>query len=104
MSSRTAGPTGRDGLSFLVDANMPRSSIEVVRKRGYTAEDVREIGLRGATDDEIIAHAAEEGQIVVTCETDFGQVLRVRRQRSRRRRSGCVSFPAQLLPAFGVDP
>ena len=30
---------------FLIDANMPRSSTEVMRSFGYDVEDVKEIGM-----------------------------------------------------------
>lgn len=64
------------GPAFLLDANMPRSAAEVFDKRGYEVEDVRDIGLGHATDPEIIQHARGQDRIVVTRDTDFGQVLR----------------------------
>lgn len=39
-------------------------------------EDVREVGLGASSDDEIIDYAEAENRIVVTRDTDFGQVLR----------------------------
>jgi predicted nuclease of predicted toxin-antitoxin system len=63
-------------LSFLVDANMPRSSKEVLEKEGYSVEDVREIGLGSASDDRIVADALEEDRVVLTRDTDVGSVLR----------------------------
>lgn len=63
-------------ISFLVDANMPRSSVEVLENEGFDAVDVRDIGMGRATDDEIIAFAQREGRIVLTRDTDFGSVLR----------------------------
>lgn len=41
-------------LKFLLDADMPRSSAEVIRSFGYDVEDVRDIRLRSAKDREII--------------------------------------------------
>lgn len=63
-------------LSFLVDADMPRAALEALLARGYDAQDVRDIGLGGATDEAIIAHALTHGLVVVTRDTDFGEVLR----------------------------
>lgn len=63
-------------LAFLLDASMPRSSAEPFRTRGYDVEDIRDIGLGGAPDDEIIQYARKEARIVVTRDTDFGSVLR----------------------------
>ncbi|RQW78759.1 MAG: hypothetical protein EHM14_11020 [Methanothrix sp.] len=61
---------------FLIDANMPRSSADVIRAFGYDVEDVREIGMRAAKDQEIIHYALETKRIIITRDTDFGEVLR----------------------------
>jgi len=61
---------------FLIDANMPRSSTEVMRSYGFDVEDVRDIGMRAAKDEEIIQYALETRRIIVTRDTDFGEVLR----------------------------
>ena len=42
---------------FLVDEDMPRSTAVILRQAGYQAEDVRDVGLRGHTDEEIFAYA-----------------------------------------------
>ena len=44
-------------LKFLLDADMPRSGGEVIRRLGFDIEDVREIGMRAARDKEIIEYA-----------------------------------------------
>jgi len=43
-------------IKFLLDADMPRSSAEVIRSLGYEVEDVRDIGLGAAKDREIIEY------------------------------------------------
>ncbi len=63
--------------SYIVDENRPRSSLRILKERGFDTVDVREIGLRGATDDAIIAYAKDEGRVVLTRDTDFGSVLRI---------------------------
>ncbi len=63
-------------LKFLLDADMPTSSAEVIRRRGYEVEDVRDIGLRYAKDKEIIEYALKNKRIIITRDTDFGEVLR----------------------------
>lgn len=55
---------------------MPRSSVEVLRKAGFEAEDVRSVGLEAAMDNRIIKHARAEELVILTRDTDFGQVLR----------------------------
>jgi len=40
-------------IRFLLDADMPRSSAKVIKNLGYDVEDVRDIGLGAAKDEEI---------------------------------------------------
>lgn len=61
---------------FLLDADMPRSSVEVMRSMGLEVEDVRDIGMGSAKDKEIIEYALKNSRIIVTKDTDFGEVLR----------------------------
>jgi len=63
-------------LKFLLDADMPLSSAKVIRSFGYDVEDVRDIGMRAATDQEIIHYALQNKRIIVTKDTDFGEILR----------------------------
>lgn len=60
---------------FLLDANMPRSSAGLLRSLGYDVEDVRDIGMKVSNDQEIIQYALKAKQIIVTRDTDFGEVL-----------------------------
>jgi len=39
-------------------------------------EDVRDIGMRAAKDREIIEYALKNNRIIITRDTDFGEVLR----------------------------
>lgn len=63
-------------IKNLLDADMPRSSGMVMRSIGLEVEDVRDIGMRGATDKEIIEYALKNNRMIVTRDTDFGEVLR----------------------------
>ncbi len=63
-------------LKFLVDADMPKSSKEVIKKFGHEVIDVRDIGLRSASDQEIIEYAFSNECIVVTRDLDFGNIIR----------------------------
>ncbi len=63
-------------IRFLLDANMPRSSAELLRSLGFEVEDVRDIGMMAASDRAIIQHALKTKRIVVTRDTDFGELLR----------------------------
>jgi predicted nuclease of predicted toxin-antitoxin system len=44
-------------LKFLLDADMPKSSAQVIRNLGFEIEDVRDIGMRAAKDREIMDYA-----------------------------------------------
>ena len=63
-------------MKFLLDADMPKSTADIIRSFGYDVEDVRDIGLGAAKDKEIIEYALKNERIVVTRDTDFGEVLR----------------------------
>ena len=63
-------------LKFILDADMPRSSADVIRGTGYDVEDVRDIGMGAAKDREIIEYALKNERIIVTRDTDFGEILR----------------------------
>ena len=63
-------------MKFLLDADMPKSTADIIRSFGYDVEDVRDIGLGGAKDKEIIEHALKNERIIVTRDIDFGEVLR----------------------------
>lgn len=63
-------------LKFLLDADMPKSSAEVIRSHGFEIEDVRDIGMRAAKDREIMDYALKNNKIIITRDTDFGEVLR----------------------------
>jgi predicted nuclease of predicted toxin-antitoxin system len=61
---------------FLVDEDMPRSTARVLRQTGHTAEDVRDVGLRGHSDQEVFDYAQSQGAILVTADKDFSNALR----------------------------
>ena len=63
-------------LKFLLDADMPRSSVEAIRALGFDVQDVRDLGMRYAKDIEIMGYALKTGRIVITRDLDFGGVLR----------------------------
>jgi predicted nuclease of predicted toxin-antitoxin system len=61
-------------MTFLVDADLPRSAADVVRRHGYDVVDVRDIGLRHAEDRVIANHAQREQQCLVTGDFDFADI------------------------------
>jgi predicted nuclease of predicted toxin-antitoxin system len=63
-------------MRFLVDENLPRSTARVLRAANYEAADVREVGLRGRTDQDVFARAQELGAVPLTGDSDFANILR----------------------------
>src|SRR5690242_3845077 len=61
---------------FLIDEDMPRSTVKVLRQAGYTAEDVRDVGLRGHEDQEIFDYAQAQSATLVTADKGFSSILR----------------------------
>jgi len=47
-------------ITFLIDEDLPRSLKSELIKRGYNAIDVRDVGLRGQSDDKIYKYAQKK--------------------------------------------
>ena len=52
-------------VKFLIDADMPRSIVEIIRSFGFDVEDVRDIGMGTAKDKEIIEYAVNDNRIML---------------------------------------
>jgi predicted nuclease of predicted toxin-antitoxin system len=61
---------------FLIDEDMPRSTAVVLRQAGHSAEDVRDIGLRGRSDQEVFEYAQAQGTILLTADKGFSNIVR----------------------------
>jgi hypothetical protein len=61
-------------MRFLIDADLPRPTADLVRSFGHEATDVRAIGLGGAPDDRIAAHAKNHGLCLLTGDFDFADI------------------------------
>lgn len=61
---------------FLVDEDLPRSLVRLLREAGIQAEDARDAGLRGRPDDEVLEYAASQGLVLLTADLGFGNILR----------------------------
>lgn len=62
-------------LRFLIDEDLPRSTVKALTAAGYDAYDVRDIGLRGAKDNDIFAYACQQGAVVVTADVGFAGLV-----------------------------
>ncbi len=61
-------------MRFLIDADLPRSSIDVVRRHGHEAIDVRDVGPQIAKDHQIARYAQTEGLCLITGDYDFADL------------------------------
>jgi predicted nuclease of predicted toxin-antitoxin system len=63
-------------MKFKLDENFGPTALEVFHHRGLDCRTVREEGLAGAADREVLAAAAAEERVLVTLDRDFANVLR----------------------------
>jgi predicted nuclease of predicted toxin-antitoxin system len=63
-------------LELLVDENLPRSLAPRLRAAGFKVQDVRDLGLRGASDADIFSFARSNGLVLLTSDLGFGGRLR----------------------------
>lgn len=82
-------------MRFLVDECLPPSLATILRSNEHDAVSVADLDLRGATDDVIMATAAEQRRVLVSADTDFGELL----ARGRERQPSLV-----LYRGSEVDP
>ena len=64
--------------TFLVDENLPRSLAPYLRAAGLEAQDVRDFGLRGKSDSDILEFSIVRGWVLVTSDVGFASLLRSR--------------------------
>ena len=63
-------------MRFLVDAQLPPSLAEHLKRNGHEADHVNTIGLGAATDRAIWSHAVAARAVLVTKDGDFGDLSR----------------------------
>jgi hypothetical protein len=61
-------------VRVLLDANLPRSASRAVTDAGHDATDVRDIGMRAATDAEIARYAHVNHFCITTRDFDFADI------------------------------
>ncbi|HEV8310219.1 MAG TPA: DUF5615 family PIN-like protein [Methylomirabilota bacterium] len=59
-----------------MDEDLPRSLVTTFREAGIYAEDIRDVGLRGSSDDEVLRYATSRGLVLLTADLGFGNILR----------------------------
>ncbi len=60
-------------MRFLADENVPGPAVTALRKRGHDVLWIKE-AMPGSEDPAVLALAQAERRVVVTCDTDFGEL------------------------------
>ncbi|CAN5916330.1 hypothetical protein BH23ACT10_BH23ACT10_08390 [soil metagenome] len=62
-------------MRFLVDEALQDRIADRLVAAGHDATHVRAIGMQGAIDEDVLAHAASRQRVLNTTNTDFGTIL-----------------------------
>ena len=62
-------------LKFFLDENLSHETAAFLRSLGYDTKTVAQFGLQGAEDAKIAEKAAQEKRILVTLDSDFGEIF-----------------------------
>lgn len=62
-------------MKLLIDESLQQDLARILTEAGHDAVHVADLGLCGATDNEVLARASTDARIVVTADTDFGTLL-----------------------------
>ena len=66
---------------IIADENIHDEVVYFLRNQGLNIESIKELGLRGSTDIQIIALAEAEGKVILTHDADFGTMMYLSAQR-----------------------
>lgn len=62
-------------MRFLLDENQSPAIVALLAAAGHDAVHVRDLGQGGATDEELLKLVALDARVVVSGDTDFGELL-----------------------------
>jgi predicted nuclease of predicted toxin-antitoxin system len=63
-------------VKLFLDENLSPQHAAELRTEGHDAVAVFEVGLSGATDEQVLRFAVENGRVLVTLDADFANVMR----------------------------
>ena len=96
-------------MRFLIDNALSPVLAKQLQREGHDAVHVRDHGIEQADDETVFARAADEGRVLVSADTDFGQLLVTRgeskpslvlfRRTSQRRPEAQAKLLLANLPA-----
>lgn len=61
--------------NFLIDENLSPLLSDYLRELKYNAKAVREVSLKGKSDEEIVKWIQENKRILITADLDFGEIF-----------------------------
>ena len=61
-------------MKLLADENISSRTVAFLRDLGFDTVHVREIGLRGKPDQEVMDYAVKEGRLLLTIDSDFADI------------------------------
>jgi predicted nuclease of predicted toxin-antitoxin system len=64
-------------VKFLVDECLPARLAARLGDLGHDAMHVADLDLLGATDEQVMAAAAADGRVLISVDTDFGELLAI---------------------------
>ena len=70
-------------MRLLIDANLSPRLVVAVEKAGLESVHVRDVGLLTAPDRAILDYAAASALVIVSADSDFGELLAARRGATR---------------------
>ena len=62
-------------MRLLIDEALQDAVAHRLAEKGHDTSHVRDLGLAGSTDEDVMAHAVAEDRVLVTTDTDFGTIL-----------------------------
>jgi predicted nuclease of predicted toxin-antitoxin system len=62
-------------VKFLLDQNVSPALVGLLADADHLAEHVRDLGMREAPDDVVLAAARDAGAVLISSDTDFGPLL-----------------------------
>ena len=63
-------------LRILVDEDIPRPTAGLLQSLGINAIDLRDVGLKGATDDEVFGYAQKQEMVIISRDKEFGNIVK----------------------------
>lgn len=79
-------------MRFLIDECLPPQMAGLLRAAGHDCAHVYDLGLGGQSDEQIMALADRENRILVSADTDFGELLANRGDAAHGRRGGWLPW------------